>query len=244
MQNILNLINKEIIVFRDVSKDFEQGEDVALHNINLTINEGEFICLIGPSGCGKSTLLKVIAGLENESAGIVARPSNVSMVFQSGALFPWFTVIENVALGLRMKGLSKKKIEEESVRYVEMMGLGDHMTKYPRQLSGGQKQRVGIARALAVDPSVLLLDEPFAALDPKTTYELHEDLMKIWGETKKTIVMVSHLIEEAVALAERVILMKDFTIQKIYPISIVRPRHEQTHEFGEVVLQIRKDFFR
>lgn len=236
-------LNKAI-VFRDVTKIYEGETKPALDDITFTIKNGEFVCIIGASGCGKSTLLNIIAGLEKESYGDVTKPENIAMVFQNGTLFPWLSVFDNVALGLRAKKLKEKKVHDESMKYIEMMGLKNFLLKYPRDLSGGQKQRVGIARALAVNPSVLLLDEPFSALDAKTMEELHEDIINIWRETKKTIVMVSHLIEEAVALSDTVILMKNATIDHFFKISLPRPRREQEEKFAREVLKIRKEFFR
>lgn len=234
-----------IITFENVSKIYKQPtEELALRDVNFTVSEGEFVCFIGPSGCGKSTILKIIAGIDKESSGQVIKPKDVSMVFQIGSLFPWFTVFENVALVLRSKGFSENEVLKESRKYIELMGLADFYSKFPRDLSGGQRQRVGIARALAVNPSVMLLDEPFSALDPKITDELHKDLLNIWKETKKTIVLVSHSIEEAAALGDRVFLMKDFTIQEVFPISLPRPRHERGEEFSKEVNKIRKEFFK
>jgi NitT/TauT family transport system ATP-binding protein len=244
MQNDINLNNKPLITFDKVSKIFEPEKDAALRDVSFSVGAGEFVCVIGPSGGGKSTILKIIAGLETASSGTVTKPANVSMVFQAGALLPWLTVFENVALGLKAKRFSESKVRTESLRYIEMMGLAGMESKYPRDLSGGQRQRVGIARALAVDPTILLLDEPFSALDPKTTEELHEDIVKIWQETKKTIVMVSHSIEEAVSLADRVILIKNLTVEKIFTITLVRPRRENEALFAHEVLQVRKEFFK
>jgi len=232
-----------MISFKKVSKIYEPGKEVALKNVSFAVTEGEFVCIVGPSGGGKSTILKIIAGLEKESAGTVVKPEGISMVFQSGALLPWLNVFENVALGLKAQKLPDGKIREECRKYIEMMGLNSLEARYPRELSGGQKQRVGIARALSVNPTVLLLDEPFSSLDPKITEELHKDIVKIWKETKKTIVMVSHLIEEAVSLAERVILVKNFTIKKIFPITLTRPRRENEAAFAHEVIQVRREFF-
>ncbi len=165
------------------------------------------------------------------------------MTFQAGALMPWLTVFENVAFGLRGHISGEQEIArvvERELRVTGMLALHD---KYPADLSGGQRQRVGIARALAVDPAVLLLDEPFSALDPKTTAELHDDVLKIWHETKKTIVMVSHLIEEAVSLADRVILMREGKIDSEYRITLPYPRREN-QGFHDDVMKIRKEFFK
>jgi len=244
MRNDTNLNNSPLIKFEGVGKIFESTGDIALRDISFDVRAGDFVCFIGPSGGGKSTILNIIAGLEKESSGGVSAPAGTSMVFQSAALFPWLNVFDNVALGLRVKKLSKERIYENAMKYIDMMGLGEFVAKFPRELSVGQKQRVGIARALAITPSILLLDEPFSALDPKITEELHKDILKVWAETKQTVVMVSHSIEEAVALAERIILIKNFTVAKIFPIKLARPRHEQAEGFSRQVLEIRKEFFK
>ncbi len=214
----------EAIVIKDLYKSYlSQGKKLAVEGFNLEVKQGEFFCLVGPSGCGKSTLLKIIAGLESPSSGQVIKPDTVSVVFQSGALLPWLNVVENVAFGLKMQGISDHKIAEAVNKFLKMVKLEDFHRKYPRELSGGQKQRVGIARALAVDPQLLLLDEPFSALDPITTDELHQDLLNIWSETGKTVLMVSHSLEEAVVLADRVGVMKDGKLIGIIDINLKRP---------------------
>lgn len=211
-----------------------------VEDFDLKIEKGEFFCLVGPSGCGKTTIIKMIAGLETPSSGNLQRPENVGMVFQNGALFPWKTALENIAFGLKMQNKSTKETKEISKKYLEMMGLSDFAKKYPRQLSGGQRQRVGIARALAIDPEVLLLDEPFSALDSMTTDELHKDSLKIWKETGKTIVMVSHSLEEAVVLSDRVGVMKDGKLKGIIEIKLERPRKDQGADFFAEVAKIKK----
>ena len=191
----------------------------------------------------KTTVLKIISGIEKETSGTVTRPDHVAMVFQTGALFPWLTALQNVALAMRMSQGTNASFEKESIRYLEMVKLGTLASKYPRELSGGKRQRVGIARALAVNPRVLLLDEPFSALDAKTTEELHKDIIAIWKETKKTIVMVSHLIEEAVALGDEVILMKHFEVVDRFSITLPRPWRENAVEFSREVTNVRNAFF-
>lgn len=232
----------KVIQLQDVQKTYPGVDHPALTNVNFVGFEGEFIVLVGPSGCGKSTLVKLIAGLEKETAGVVMRPAKVSMVFQSGALFPWLTVAGNVDIVLEAEGSGLAQRRRKTRLHLEATGLTEFAGKRPRELSGGQRQRVGIARALAVDPQVLVLDEPFAALDIATTENLHHDLIKIWSATKKTIVMVSHSVEEAVTLADRVVLMSAGHIVKQYDLSgLKRPRREQGESFIRHVQQIRKD---
>lgn len=205
----------------------------ALKEINCKVEEGEFVCIVGPSGCGKTTLLKLIAGLENPTSGTLDRRGSVAMVFQNGALLPWLNVEDNVGFGLKMKGCDRKLIRKEVKQYLQMVGLSSLVRQMPRDLSGGQRQRVGIARALIVQPKTLLLDEPFSALDTITTDELHADLLAIWSVLKPTVVMVSHSIEEAVLLADRILVMKDGEIKQTVEIVFSRPR--LTHQTGYVI---------
>ena len=232
-----------VIEFQNVGKLFPGEMRPALSGVSFSVAQGEFVCLIGASGCGKTTTLKLIAGLEQPSEGSITKPQHISMAFQQGALFPWLTVFENAALGLRTRGAGESEISRAVERELRAMNMHAYAQKYPADLSGGQRQRVGIARALAVDPEVLLLDEPFSALDPKTTAELHDDLIAIWRQTGKTIVMVSHLIEEAVSLADRVILMRDGKVDEIFPVDLSYPRRE-SEGFHRDVMKIRRAFFR
>jgi ABC-type nitrate/sulfonate/bicarbonate transport system ATPase subunit len=234
---------ENVIELKEVSKTYKNEQIPAVHDVSFSIKESEFVCIIGASGCGKSTLLRMIAGLEEPTNGVLQKPVDISMAFQSGALFPWLTVHDNVAMGLRALNISEEIVKKNVKSYLELTKLTAFSEEYPAQLSGGQRQRVGIARALAVNPKVLLLDEPFSALDAKTTSELHDDLIEIWQKTKKTILMVSHLIEEAVSLSDRIILMKEGTVSKIYTINFPYPRREQALDFSHKVLEIRKDFF-
>ncbi|MDE1875058.1 MAG: ABC transporter ATP-binding protein [Patescibacteria group bacterium] len=243
-----------MIKFDKVTKRYDDaGPDgpLVLRNVSFEIADGECVSLVGPSGCGKTTILRIIAGLEQPTTGIVTKPDRVAMVFQSGALLPWLSVYDNIAFGLRAKAArepaakrpSESRIREIVGTYAEMTGISEFLDRYPRDLSGGQRQRIGIARALAVDPDVLLLDEPFSALDAKTAHDLSVDLVKIWQETRKTVVLVSHSIEQAVAITNRVFLIKDGTVAHEYPISIPRPRHEQGEAFMNEVMNIRRPFF-
>ncbi len=231
-------MNDATIVFNHVSKRF--GDDEALRDVSFALAPGSFSCMIGLSGSGKSTVLKLAAGLEQPTAGQLERPERVAMVFQDGALFPWLTAVENVALALETRPLTPTARTQACRHYLELTGLGELWDRYPRELSGGQRQRVGLARALVVEPAVLLLDEPFSALDVKTTEHLHRDLLTIWRQTKQTIFLVSHAIEEAVALADTIFLLEAGTIKHRYDISLHRPRREQQADFIETVETIRR----
>lgn len=212
----------------------------AVKDFHLEVLSGEFFCLIGPSGCGKSTILKLVSGLEKPTSGGVEVLGSNSMVFQSGALFPWMNAEENVAFGLKIKGVPSSQIKTAVGHYLQMVKLVGFEKKYPRELSGGQRQRVGLARALAVEPEILLLDEPFSALDPLTTEELRDDLLKIWQQTGKTILMVSHALEEAVQLADRIGIMVSGEMDDILSINVRRPRNVHQENFLQAVEKIRK----
>lgn len=237
-QKGINLTNP--IILKNVGKTYFGSKTPAVSDLNLEVKSGEFLCIIGPSGCGKSTVLKMIAGLEHPTSGDIEKPESVGMVFQSGALLPWLTVEENIAFPLYAKGMKKEKAEDLTNKYIQMVNLGEFKLKYPRELSGGQKQRVGIARALAIEPGILLLDEPFSALDSVTTDQLHEYLLKIWNETKKTIVMVSHSIEEAILLSDRIAVMKQGSIKEIVGVNLKRPRNDESKEFLKILDTIKK----
>ncbi|MBJ6724335.1 ABC transporter ATP-binding protein [Geomesophilobacter sediminis] len=212
-------------------------ETLALDDLSLTINKGEFFALLGPSGCGKSTLLHIIGGLSSASGTILINGEpvkgpglNRGIVFQEYALFPWKTVLENVAFGLKMKGVPKKERDLKAREYLALVGLSGFEERYPDQLSGGMKQRTAIARALAFDPEVLLMDEPFAALDAQTREILQEELLRIWEKTGKTVIFVTHSIEEAVYLAQRVavITARPGRIKEIVEIPL--PEHRTAEE--------------
>lgn len=191
------------------------GEVVALQGVDLTVETGEFVTIVGPSGCGKSTLLYVLAGFLPPTAGAVrvdgaaVRGPGVDrgVVFQEYALFPWLTVFQNVTYGLEMKGVPRADREEIARRYIKLIGLEGFERRFPRELSGGMKQRVAIARTLAYDPGILLLDEPFGALDAQTREQMQDELIRIWEATGKTVVMVTHDVSEAVYLSQRVAVM-------------------------------------
>ncbi|WP_309118171.1 ABC transporter ATP-binding protein [Paenibacillus sp.] len=185
----------------------------ALENISMEIEDGEFVCLVGPSGCGKTTLLRILADLEKPSAGSYTirrtdpnKPLQ-SMVFQENGIIPWLTVWDNVAFGLQMRHLPKKRIAERVEHYLEKVGLRQFSRLYPKELSGGMKQRVNIARAFANDPEILLMDEPFAALDEQNKFIMQKELLNIWEEDRKTVLFITHSIDEALMLSDRVILL-------------------------------------
>ncbi|WJH35811.1 ABC transporter ATP-binding protein [Paenibacillus sp. CC-CFT747] len=220
---------------RGVSKIYEGPEPtVTLQDIHLTIEPGEFVCLLGPSGCGKSTLLELLAGLQAPTGGEVLLdgtrlqgPSRkLGVVFQDPSLFPWRTIEQNVGLGLELAGVGKAERKERVQAFLEMVGLQGFGGKYPHQLSGGMKQRAGIARALVGSPEILLMDEPFGAVDHLTRLQLQSDLLRIWQEAKKTVVFVTHDVSEAVFLADRIVLLspRPGRIQRIFPITLPRPR--------------------
>jgi NitT/TauT family transport system ATP-binding protein len=223
------------IVARAAEKRFEtrQGELIALRDFDLEIAEGEFLCLVGPSGCGKSTFLRILAGLENATGGevrIVPGPDPkqpvANVVFQEYAVFPWKTVLHNVAFGLELRGVGRAEREATARRWLDKVALSRFADYYPAQLSGGMKQRVSIARALANDPQVLLMDEPLGALDAQTRAVLQEELLELWEEARKTVLYVTHSIDEAVFLGDRVVVMtaNPGTVKTVIPVNLPRPR--------------------
>lgn len=222
-----------------VEKIYEgrNGKMVALNGIDLDIMENEFVCVVGPSGCGKSTLLNIIAGLLEPTSGEVYVNGNQvtgtgperGVVFQQYALFPWLTVLKNVMFGLKLKGMSDAQAKEIAMRYIRMVELEEFVDAYPKELSGGMKQRVAIARAYAVQPEVLLMDEPFGALDAQTRTQLQSELIKTWQEEKKTCFFITHDVEEAVILATKVIIMsaRPGRIKKIVNVDLPYPRTQE-----------------
>lgn len=209
-------MNKLEIVIDGVSKQFidqKKKKVSALEDINFTIKDEEFVVLVGPSGCGKSTLLNIVGGLLSPTSGqvyfegIKKEDPRLGIVFQEIALFPWRTVFQNVVYGLEEQKLSKKEQKEKGQYYIDMVGLSGFEDAYPKQLSGGMKQRAGIARALAIEPDLLLMDEPFSALDAQTRTIMQEELLTIWNRTKLSTLYVTHNIQEAVYLADRVIVL-------------------------------------
>jgi NitT/TauT family transport system ATP-binding protein len=238
--------NTAAVHTQELGKIFRTGarEVVALEHIDLTIAPGEFVCLLGPSGCGKSTLLNVIAGFAPPTSGtVMANGQPVTgpgpdraMVFQEYALFPWMTVEANVAFGLQLKGESAAGIQTRVRALLEQFGLAEFRDRFPKDLSGGMRQRVAIARVLAIDPPMLLMDEPFGALDALTRRNLQDELLRIWSQLKKTIVFVTHGIEEAIYLADRVVVMtyRPGRVKQIIRITMPRPRDTASSEFNEL----------
>ena len=214
------------------------GEMTALNGVNLEIKENEFICVVGPSGCGKSTLLNIIAGLDTPSSGAVymddkkieGTGTERGVVFQQYALFPWMTVLKNVMFGLKLQGKSDAQAKEIAMKYIKAVQLEDFVNHYPKELSGGMKQRVAIARAYAVNPEVLLMDEPFGALDAQTRTQLQTELLKTWENERKTCFFITHEVDEAIILAQRVIIMsaRPGRIKEIVDIDIPYPRDQET----------------
>lgn len=225
------------IIFQGVHKSFEHKDSdptIALDNVNITINKGEFISLLGPSGCGKSTLLNIVAGLDKQTKGTIhingkeiTGPGNDRIVvFQESGLFPWMSVLDNVMYGLLIKKVPKDEAKQRAMKWLQKVHLGKFANAQPHELSGGMKQRVAIARALVTDPEILLMDEPFAALDEQTRMVLHKELEELWYETKKTIIFVTHNIREAVILSDRILLMKTRPggVKSVFDVRAARPR--------------------
>ena len=240
------------VSFVDVSKRFSlrvEGEVhhvQALDRVSFTVRDGEIVALIGPSGCGKTTALRVAMGLDPANGGRVTVDGREvkgcghdrGMVFQHAELLPWLSALQNVMFGLEMKGLRGEPLLDTARKYLDLVGLKDSQNRRPHQLSGGMKQRVGIARALAIDPSVLLMDEPFGALDAQTRESMQAELLEIHARTKKTILFVTHDLDEAVLIADRIVVMTHGRVQEIVEVPLQRPRADLsivrgTHEFNE-----------
>lgn len=227
-----------------VFKTAEQQDVIALKDIDFSIPDGQFVCLLGPSGCGKSTLLNAIAGFSLPTQGhIRVHGSEISepgpdrgMVFQEYALFPWMTVEENIVFGLKIRKEEPQKIEAKLEELLTKLKLTDFRKRFPKDLSGGMRQRVAIARVLALDPPIMLMDEPFGALDALTRRSLQDELIKIWSETKKTVVFVTHSMEEAIYLADRIVVMtyRPGTVKKDIVVDIPRPRNPTDPRFNEL----------
>ena len=205
---------------------------LALDKVDLQLNKGSFTSVIGPSGCGKSTLLRIAGGLETSTGGSVAlaEPAAIAFVFQDHGLFPWLTALDNVAFGLKMAGVSKSERYQRSREWLGRVGLADFESAFPDSLSGGMRQRLSLARAFVVEPEILLMDEPMGALDEQTRLLVQEDLMRLWEETRKTVLLVTHSIDEAILLGDRIVVMsrRPGKIKKDLQVELDRPRSLHT----------------
>ena len=226
----------------------EEGELVAIEDFSLEVQKGEFICILGPSGCGKTTILRIIAGLDTLTGGkivldgksIKGPGSDRGMVFQEFALFPWRSVRKNIEFGMELRKIPAKTRRETSTKLIKLVGLEGFENAHPHELSGGMRQRVGIARALANEPDILLMDEPFGALDAQTRNLMQKELLRIWKETKKTVIFITHSVDEAVFLADRIVVMSERPshITEVYKIPWERPRDRASVEFANLRKEI------
>jgi NitT/TauT family transport system ATP-binding protein len=233
-------MTEPLIKIEHVNKTYQgiSGDIEALKDVNLEIDENEFICIVGPSGCGKTTLLNILAGLENYDSGLVTMSGEPiigpgidrGVIFQQYALFPWLTVRKNMEFGLKYRKYSKEKRKEIIDHYMKIVGLTEFANAYPKELSGGMKQRVAIARGYATSPRVLLMDEPFGALDAQTRAQLQEDLLRTWETERKTCFFITHDVEEAVLLSQKVYLMsaRPGRMKEMVPIDLPYPRNQET----------------
>ncbi len=233
----------KIITIKNLNKTFiteKSGDIEALENINLSINENEFVCIVGPSGCGKSTLLRIISGLDKQTSGkiefnreIIKNKRDIGMVFQEYSLYPWRTVIDNISIGLEFSGVPKKERLKLSREYLDKVDLLEFEDSYPYELSGGMQQRVSMARALVNNPQLLLMDEPLGALDAYTRLSLQKEILKLFIDSRKTVLFVTHSIDEAVYLADRIVIMskRPGTIKEVINVEIERPRDRISEDF-------------
>jgi NitT/TauT family transport system ATP-binding protein len=232
---------------RDLSKEFPvpgQGPILALQGITITVKDKEFLSVLGPSGCGKTTLLRIVAGLDSATSGSITldgkvldrQSSQLAMIFQEYSLYPWRTVLANVTFGLELQNAGKRPAQDVAREYLQLVGLAEFADRYPYELSGGMRQRVAVARAMAVEPEILLMDEPFGALDAQTRNLLQKELLEIWQKTKKTIIFVTHSVDEAVFLADRLVVLtpRPGRVCEIIPIELGRPRDRTSVEFAQV----------
>lgn len=239
------------VEFRNISKSYsnvEGDETVALENINLTVKDGEFVCVLGPSGCGKSTLLEIAAGLLPRSGGEIflgdkpqsGTSRDIGVVFQDSSLFPWRSIRKNVEFGLEVAGADRNERAQKVQKAIEVVGLKGFENKYPHQLSGGMRQRAGLARTLVNDPEFILMDEPFSAVDHLTRLTLQDEIVRIWLEQKKTILFITHDVAEAVYLATRVVVLspRPGRIRRIFDVPVDRPRDRRDPGLLEVVEKI------
>ncbi len=246
--------NSVKVEIRDLVKKFQtrNGEVVALNGVDLSIQDKEFVCVVGPSGCGKSTLLNMIGGLDTPTSGeILVDGKEVDgpspkrgIVFQQYALFPWLTVEKNVQFGLKLQGMPRERMEQVTEKYLRAVGLENFAHSYPKELSGGMKQRVAIARAYAVNPEVLLMDEPFGALDAQTRVQLQTELLETWEHEQKTCFFITHDVEEAIILAQRVVIMsaRPGRVKDIVDIDSPYPRDQAT-KMSPRFLELKNDIW-
>ena len=232
---------------RNLSQSFPRDDGsvlTVLDDLTFEVKDKEFVCILGSSGCGKTTLLRLIAGLDEARSGqiildgeeIHGTNPKVGFVFQEYSLFPWRTVIDNIAFGLEMKGMGKEERYRIADHYLQLVNLTQFRNSYPSELSGGMRQRVAVTRALALDPVLLLMDEPFGALDAQTRNALQQELLQIWEKTKKTIVFITHSVDEAVFMADRIIVLtpRPGRLCQIFPVELPRPRDRTSVEFAQV----------
>ena len=241
---------KRKMEIKNISKTFysKEGYFTAIEDVSFDVYDGEFLVLLGPGRCGKTVLLNIIAGLESKTTGSIIYDGKeinnvnpeVGMVFQKTALMPFKTVMQNVELGLKFRHIPKKEREETCQKYINLVGLQGFEKSYPKALSGGMKQRVGIARAYANNPKVLIMDEPFGALDAQTRYAMQNEVLRIWEQEKRTFVYVTNNIEEACYLGTRIVLLSDCParVKEVYPIDLPRPRNMVSKEFLDLRAKI------
>ena len=234
-------MSNPILTFNAVSFKYHNGNADVLHDISFSLEKNSFTILVGPSGCGKSTLIKLVARLTEASSGSLSAPQKMSMVFQNGALLSWYSALENILLALDTRSDLVPEKKKRALDSLALMNIKDLADSYPRDLSGGQRQRVGIARALAAEPELLLLDEPFSALDAETTEALHRELLDIWKSRGITILMISHSLEEAVTLGERILVMHEGRIVHEHIVKLDYPRDPTSETFGKYIASIRKE---
>lgn len=248
-------MGKAKIVIKGIEKSFLNQEgyrQTALTGVNLEVREGEFLCLLGPSGCGKTTLLNLVAGFDEPTGGEILidgesvvgpSPKHIT-IFQNYGLFPWRNVLSNVEYGLEVQGVKRIARQEIAREYIAMVGLENFINHHPHELSGGMQQRVAIARALAVDPEILFMDEPFGALDAMTRYKMQEEITRIWQEKNKTIIFVTHDIDEAVYLADRIVLMSPHPgrVKQVLEVNMGRPRERTGYDFTLIRDKVYREF--
>ncbi|MSO19843.1 MAG: ABC transporter ATP-binding protein [Acidobacteria bacterium] len=243
-------LRESMLLLENVSRSYagETGSTLALDKINLNVKEGEFLCVVGPSGCGKSTLLNIMAGLDQPTSGQIYTSGKridgpvhgTILIFQDLALFPWLNVRQNVEFGMRMKGIPAAERRDRARRFLQLVHLSKFEESYIHELSGGMRQRVALARALVLEPAVLLMDEPFAALDAQTRDRLHDELERVWQETRSTIIFVTHNMREAVRLGDRVVLLtfRPGRVKSAFFIELPRPRQLEDPELAVVARRL------